>query len=154
QQALQTHAEVVKAQEKVEQKQDIEFDEIPEIEPAKSEENEQHIETPTIQPSTQTVQTEPQTLTVGGISEPLPEGAFKSSERPTGVHTRIEEVAVQPVATESAPQQTVEAVRTSKEEQQTTAHAAETTGRPVARKIEPTGRVSVTYTPEGTRVET
>src|SRR5690606_210914 len=56
--------------------------------------------------------------------------------------------------TESAPQQTVEAVRTSKEEQQTTAHAAETTGRPVARKIEPTGRVSVTYTPEGTRVET
>ena len=153
QQALQTHAEVVEAQEKVEQKQDIEFDEIPEIDPAKSEENE-HIETPAIQPSTQTVQTEPQTLTVGGISEPLPEGAFKSSERPTGVHTRIEEVAVQPVATESAPQQTVEAARTSKEEQQTTAHAAETTGRPVARKIEPTGRVSVTYTPEGRRVET
>ncbi len=131
QQALQTHAEVVEAQEKVEQKQDIEFDEIPEIVPAKSEENE-HIETPAIQPSTQTVQTEPQTLTVGGISEPLPEGAFKSSER----------------------QQTVETVRTSKEEQQTTAHAAETTGRPVARKIEPTGRVSVTYTPEGRRVET
>ncbi len=131
QQALQTHAEVVEAQEKVEQKQDIEFDEIPEIDPAKSEENE-HIETPAIQPSTQTVQTEPQTLTVGGISEPLPEGAFKSSER----------------------QQTVEAVRTSKEEQQTTAHAAETTGRPVARKIEPTGRISVTYTPEGRRVET
>jgi len=153
QQALQTHAEVVEAQEKVEQKQDIEFDEIPEIDPAKSEENE-HIETPAIQPSTQTVQTEPQTLTVGGISEPLPEGAFKSSERPTGVHTRIEEVAVQPVATESAPQQTVEAVRTSKEEQQTTAHAAETMERPVARKIEPTGRVSVTYTPEGRRVET
>lgn len=153
QQALQTHAEVVEAQEKVEQKQDIGFDEIPEIDPAKSEENE-HIETPAIQPSTQTVQTEPQTLTVGGISEPLPEGAFKSSERPTGVHTRIEEVAVQPVATESAPQQTVEAVRTSKEEQQTTAHAAETMERPVARKIEPTGRVSVTYTPEGRRVET
>lgn len=97
---------------------------------------------------------------VGGISEPLPEGAFKSSERPTGVHTRIvviekpEEVAVQPVATESAPQQTVEAVRTSKEEQQTTAHADETMEQPVARKIEPTGRVSVTYTPEGRRVET